>query len=81
MATQSVVSVRVDRWLILAGFAVLTACTQWLWLAYAPITTQTHQIMSVSEGAVGDLAGIFPFVYVVLALPAAAGLTPGSRGR
>ena len=70
MATQSVVAVRVDRWLILAGFALLTACTQWLWLAYAPITTQTHQIMGVSTGAVGDLAGIFPFVYVILALPA-----------
>jgi len=62
--------VRVDRWLILAGFALLTACTQWLWLAYAPITTQTHQAMGVSTGAVGDLAGIFPFVYVILALPA-----------
>ena len=61
---------RVDRWLILAGFALLTACTQWLWLAYAPITTQTHQAMGVSTGAVGDLAGIFPFVYVILALPA-----------
>ena len=34
------------------------------------ITTQTHQIIGVSEGAVGDLAGIFPFVYVILALPA-----------
>jgi predicted MFS family arabinose efflux permease len=41
-----------------------------MWLAYAPITTQTHHIMAVSEGAVGDLAGIFPFVYVILALPA-----------
>jgi predicted MFS family arabinose efflux permease len=70
VAAQSVISVRVDRRLILAGFALLTACTQWLWLAYAPITTQTHQIMAVSEGAAGDLAGIFPFVYVILALPA-----------
>ena len=70
VATRSVASARPDRWLILAGFALLTACTQWLWLAYAPITTQTHQIMAVSEGAVGDLAGIFPFVYVILALPA-----------
>ena len=58
------------RWVILAGFALLTACTQWLWLAYAPITTQTHQLMGVSEGAVGDLAGIFPLIYVILALPA-----------
>ena len=70
VATRGVASARPDRWLILAGFALLTACTQWLWLAYAPITTQTHQVMAVSEGAVGDLAGIFPFVYVILALPA-----------
>jgi predicted MFS family arabinose efflux permease len=67
---QDVAPVRVNRWVILAGYALLTACTQWLWLAYAPITTQVHQIMGVSEGAVGDLAAIFPFVYVVLALPA-----------
>ena len=70
MAAHTAVPVRVNRWVILAGFALLTACTQLLWLAYAPITTQTHQIMRVSEGAVGDLAGIFPLVYVILALPA-----------
>jgi len=64
------VSVRMNRWAILAGYALLTACTQLLWLAYAPITTQTHRIMGVSVGAVGDLAGIFPLMYVILALPA-----------
>jgi len=37
---QNVASARVNRWVILAGYALLTACTQWLWLAYAPITTQ-----------------------------------------
>ncbi len=60
----------VNRWVILAGYALLTACTQLLWLSYAPITTEAHRVMAVSEGAVGDLAGIFPLVYVVLALPA-----------
>jgi predicted MFS family arabinose efflux permease len=70
VAARSVVSVRFNRWVILAAYALLTACTQFLWLAYAPITAQTHRIMGVSEGAVGDLAGIFPFVYVILALPA-----------
>ena len=70
MAARSVVSVRFNRWVILAAYALLTACTQFLWLAYAPITAQTHRIMGVSEGAVGDLAGIFPLVYVILALPA-----------
>jgi predicted MFS family arabinose efflux permease len=63
-------SARANRWVILAGYALLTACTQFLWLAYAPITTQTHRIMGVSEGAVGDLAVIFPLMYVILALPA-----------
>ena len=70
MTAQNVAPMRVSRWVILAGYALLTACTQWLWLAYAPITTQVHQIMGVSEGSVGDLAAIFPFIYVVLALPA-----------
>ena len=70
MAARNVVPVRFNRWVILAAYALLTACTQFLWLAYAPITAQTHRIMGVSEGAVGDLAGVFPLVYVILALPA-----------
>jgi len=70
VVAQDIVAVRLNRWVILAGYALLTACTQLLWLAYAPITTQTHQVMGVSEGAVGDLAGIFPLMYVILALPA-----------
>jgi len=77
VATRSIALARVNRWVILAGFALLTACTQWLWLAYAPITTQTHQLMGVSEGAVGDLAVIFPLVYVILALPAGRWLDVG----
>ena len=70
MATHTAAQVRMNRWVILAGYALLTACTQLLWLAYAPITTQTHQAMGVSSGAVGDLAIIFPLMYVILALPA-----------
>jgi MFS family permease len=63
-------SVRLNRWLVLAGYCLLAACTQLLWLSLAPITTLAHRAMDVSEGAVGDLAGIFPLLYVVLALPA-----------
>ena len=70
VATQVVIPVRLNRWVILSGYALLAACTQFLWLAYAPITTQTHHIMGVSVGAAGDLAGIFPLVYVIMALPA-----------
>ena len=70
MATRTVTLARMNRWAILAGFGLLAGCTQLLWLAYAPITTQTHRIMGVSTGAVGDLAVIFPLMYVILALPA-----------
>jgi len=70
MARNGFASVRANRWVILAGYCLLTASTQLLWLAYAPITTQAHRLMGVSEGAVGDLAVIFPIMYVILALPA-----------
>ena len=70
MAANAAVLVRMNRWVILGGYALLTACTQLLWLAYAPITTQAHRAMGVSTGTVGDLAIIFPLMYVILALPA-----------
>lgn len=70
MAAGTLTSVRVSRWTVLAGYSLLAACTQLLWLTYAPITTEAHRAMGVSEGAVGDLAGIFPLLYVILALPA-----------
>ncbi|MFZ0171087.1 MAG: MFS transporter [Acidimicrobiales bacterium] len=58
-----------SRWMILAGYGLLAASTQLLWLTFAPITTQTARVMHVSSGATGDLAIIFPFVYIVLGLP------------
>jgi predicted MFS family arabinose efflux permease len=58
-----------SRWAILAGYGMLAACSQLLWLSFAPITAEAHRVMGVSEGAVGDLAGIFPLMYVILALP------------
>ena len=69
MVTRSVTPVRMNRWAILAGYGLLAACSQLLWLSFAPITTQTHRVMGVSVGAAGDLAGIFPLMYVILALP------------
>ncbi len=58
-----------NRWAVLAGYGLLAACTQLLWLSYAFITVQAHRAMGESVGAVGDLAAIFPLMYVVLALP------------
>jgi predicted MFS family arabinose efflux permease len=63
------VPVRPGRWLVLACFALLVACTQVLWLSVAPITTQAAQALGVSEGAIGDLAVINPIMYVLLAIP------------
>jgi predicted MFS family arabinose efflux permease len=57
------------RWLVLAGYGLLAACTQMLWLSYAFIESPAHRAMGVSVSAVGDLAAIFPLMYVVLALP------------
>lgn len=58
-----------SRWPVLAAYGLVAASTQMLWLTYAPITTATAERYGVSEGAVGWLANIFPFVYVVLAIP------------
>ncbi len=63
------VATRMNRWAVLAGYGLLAACTQLLWLSYAFISVQAHHAMGVSVGAVGDLAAIFPLLYVVLALP------------
>lgn len=60
---------RAGRWAVLAAFGLLVATTQLLWLTFAPITTRVHAGLGVSEGAVGDLAGIAPLLYVLLAIP------------
>ena len=62
-------TVRMNRWALLAGYGLLAASTQLLWLSYAFIETQAHRVMGVSVSDVGDLAAIFPLMYVVLALP------------
>ena len=57
------------RWLALGAYALLAACTQLLWLTFAAVDTRSASAMHVSVGLVGDLAAVFPFVYIVLALP------------
>ena len=60
---------RRGRWLALAAFALLVACTQLLWLSFAPITEQARHALHVSSGAIGDLAVLNPLMFVVLAIP------------
>ena len=57
------------KWAVLLSYALLAACTQLLWLTFAAVDTRSAAVMHVDVGTVGDLAAIFPFIYVVLALP------------
>ncbi|MBI4941370.1 MAG: MFS transporter [Actinobacteria bacterium] len=61
---------RTARWALLAAFGLLVASTQLLWISLAPVTGEAARALGVSEGAVGDLAGLEPVVYVLLAIPA-----------
>jgi MFS family permease len=54
---------------VLGAYALLAACTQLLWLTFAAVDTRSATVMKVDLGTVGDLAAVFPFVYIVLALP------------
>jgi MFS family permease len=71
VTTQVVVAARVPlvRWAVLGSYSLLAACTQLLWLTFAAVDTRSAGAMHVSVGLVGDLAAVFPFVYIVLALP------------
>jgi MFS family permease len=60
---------RARRGAVLACYALLAACTQLLWLTFAPIETQAARALHTDVGLVGDLAAVFPLVYIALALP------------
>lgn len=59
-----------NRWLGLAGFALLVFSSQILWVTFSPITTDAAKDMHASVGGVGNLAALFPIVYIFVALPA-----------
>ncbi len=58
------------RWVVLGSFMFVAAVTQLMWLNYAPITSQTEELMKVSEFKVVLLATMFPLVYVPVSIPA-----------
>jgi predicted MFS family arabinose efflux permease len=60
---------RAGGWNAVAAYGAVAACTQLLWLTFAPVTTDAARYFGVSEQAVGWLANAFPLLYVVLALP------------
>lgn len=58
------------RWVVLATFMFVAAVTQLMWLNYAPITSQTQELMGVSELKVVLLATMFPLIYIPVSIPA-----------
>ena len=62
------------RWSVLTAFVLVTSANQMLWLTFAPLTTDAAEHYGVGEGAVAALSGVFPLLYVLLALPAGIAL-------
>lgn len=58
-----------NRWLILAGYALLVASTQLLWISYAPITTESAVALHTSVANIGYLSAVFQLIYILIALP------------
>ncbi len=61
-----------DRWSVIAGYALVAAANQLLWLTFTPITTPAARHYGVSTSDIGWLSEIFPLLYVALAAPAAS---------
>ncbi|WP_350278827.1 MFS transporter [Kribbella sp. HUAS MG21] len=58
-----------SRWSAIAGYSLVGAATQLVWLNFAGVTTAAAARYGVSETAIGWLAQVFPLLYVVLAIP------------
>ena len=58
-----------SRWTAIAGYSLVGAATQLVWLNFAGVTTVAAARYGVSESAIGWLAQVFPLLYVVLAIP------------
>ncbi len=59
------------RWVVLAGFMLLTALNQALWITFAPITSDAMKFYATSDIAIGLLSMVFMIVYVLVVIPAA----------
>jgi cyanate permease len=59
------------RWVVLAGFMLVAAMNQALWITFAPITSDAMKFYAASDIMIGLLSIVFMGVYIVLVLPAA----------
>ncbi|HET7522348.1 MAG TPA: MFS transporter [Bacillales bacterium] len=69
-----------NRWMGLTGFALLVFSSQILWVTFSPITTDVAEDMHTSVGNIGNLAALFPIVYIFVALPAGKWLDSHFKG-
>ncbi|HTO24148.1 MAG TPA: MFS transporter [Spirochaetia bacterium] len=59
------------RWVVLAGFMLITAMNQALWITFASITGDAMKFYAQSDIAIGLLSIVFMVVWIVLVIPAA----------
>jgi cyanate permease len=59
------------KWVVLAGFMLVTAFNQALWITFAPITSDAMKFYAASDITIGLLSIVFMVVYILLVLPAA----------
>jgi cyanate permease len=59
------------KWVVLAGFMLVAATNQGLWITFAPITSDAMKFYAASDIMIGLLSIVFMAVYIVLVLPAA----------
>ncbi|MFW6067596.1 MAG: MFS transporter [Myxococcota bacterium] len=61
-----------SRWVVLAAYTAVAGVSQMLWLNFAPLLRQIQARYGVGELTASTLVLVFPFLYVVLSIPAGA---------
>ena len=58
------------RWAVLVAFMLVVAINQFLWITFAPITTDAAHFYGVSDLSIGLLSMVFMIVFVIVSIPA-----------
>lgn len=70
MAREKEIKVYGYRWVVLGVFMLINMTIQFLWICFAPITSQAAQYYGVGEMEIGILAMVFMIVYIPMSIPA-----------
>src|SRR5512143_517403 len=58
------------RWVVLVVYILIMFMMQVFWICYAPINIEAAKVLGVSDNAIGQLALVFMYIFIPLALPA-----------